>query len=107
MNRFYFVICAATAVQSLWRTEGSTVGRQGLDHAEATRKAKVTRLLESTDLAWALSSHSAKIFKVSLKVSKALQFTRTQRGHFLLVFWKRPGLGQSKGSESRALAQSD
>ena len=52
-------------IQSLWRTQGSTVGMQGLHHAEAPRKAKVTRLLEFTDLAWVLSAHSAKIFRAS------------------------------------------
>ena len=52
----------AIRIQSLWHTKGSTVGMQGLDHAEAPRKAKVTRLLESTNLAWILSARSADNF---------------------------------------------
>ena len=61
----YISIYAYIHIQSLWRTKGSTVRMQGLDHAEAPRKAKVTRLLESTDLAWVLSARNAKIFRAS------------------------------------------
>ena len=57
----YMYIC----VLSIWRQKGSTVGMQTWNAPKAPRKAKVIRLLESTNLAWVLSARSAETFLIS------------------------------------------